>query len=338
MNWVVFNTSNSDLPSNRSWFAVVDAHDNVWIATYDRGLAMFDGDKWFAYDTSNSDLPDNAINYLAIDAEGSVWIGTQSGGLAVLRVRASVDFNGDGLVDIKDLVRLIESWGQDDPTVDIAPPFGDGVIDVADLDVLMTHWQQDVDDPTLMARWALDEADGIIAYDGTGRCDATACGEPLWQPDGGVVDGALALDGIDDFMATDFVLDPSGGPFSVFVWVQGGAPGQVLVSQVGGANWLTIDASTGTLATALTNGGRIQRPLLSETVVTDDNWHRIGLTWDGNRRSLYVDDMLVAEDVQSSLASCTGEVNIGCDEEMTPATFWEGLIDDVRIYNRAVKP
>jgi hypothetical protein len=29
-----------------------------------------------------------------------------------------VDFNGDGTVDSSDLLRLIESWGQDDPAVD----------------------------------------------------------------------------------------------------------------------------------------------------------------------------------------------------------------------------
>ncbi len=51
------------------------------------------------------------------------------------------DFNGDGLVDVKDLMRLIQSWGQDDPTVDIAPPpFGDGIVDVLDLELLMSYW------------------------------------------------------------------------------------------------------------------------------------------------------------------------------------------------------
>jgi len=33
-----------------------------------------------------------------------------------------------------------------------------------------------------------------------------------------------------------------------------------------------------------------------------------------------------------------GGLNIGCGKNMTPNTYWTGLIDDVRIYNRAVKP
>jgi hypothetical protein len=31
-------------------------------------------------------------------------------------------------------------------------------------------------------------------------------------------------------------------------------------------------------------------------------------------------------------------MNLGCDKDMTPDTFFSGLIDDVRIYNRAVRP
>ena len=62
-----------------------------------------------------------------------------------VQIIPNVDFNGDGKVDIKDLEILIGYWGQNEPSVDIAPrPFGDGVIDVKDLEVLMSHWGQKV--------------------------------------------------------------------------------------------------------------------------------------------------------------------------------------------------
>jgi len=44
----------------------------------------------------------------------------------------------------------------------------------------------------------------------------------------------LEFDGIDDYVITDYVLDPADGPFSAFVWIQGGAPGQVIISQADG--------------------------------------------------------------------------------------------------------
>ena len=60
----------------------------------------------------------------------------------------------------------------------------------------------------------------------------------------------MRLDGTDDFVATSRVLDPADGPFSVFVWIKGGAPGQVIISQQGAANWLMVDAE-GKLTTEL---------------------------------------------------------------------------------------
>jgi len=63
---------------------------------------------------------------------------------------------------------------------------GDGVIDVIiDLELLMSYWGQPFDDPTLLAHWALDEAEGIIAYDSAGMSDAYLMGEPVWLPDSG---------------------------------------------------------------------------------------------------------------------------------------------------------
>ena len=41
---------------------------------------------------------------------------------------------------------------------------------------------------------------------------------------------------------------------------------------------------------------------------------------------------------KEGLVPCTGGLNIGCGSDMAPGTFFTGLIDDVRIYNRAVRP
>ncbi len=255
-------------------------------------------------------------------------------------IMPTVDFNGDGTVDTDDLVRLIESWGQDDPSVDIGPgPWGDGVVDAADLEILMSYWGQEIPGPDLIAHWRLDETEGTVAADSVAGNDGIVTGVPLWRADGGQVGGALELDGACS-VVTEFVLDPSDGPFSVFAWVQGGAPGQVLISQVDGADWLAIDAAQGTLTTALAPaaGRKAIPPLVSEAVITDGNWHRVAFVWDGITRALYGDDALVAEDTQSSLASCTGGLNIGCGKDMTPGSFFTGLIDDVRVYDRVVRP
>ena len=51
-----------------------------------------------------------------------------------------------------------------------------------------------------------------------------------------------------------------------------------------------------------------------------------------------MDGVEVATDPQSDLMSSGGVLQIGCGKSAAPTTFWSGLIDDVRIYNRAVQP
>ncbi len=250
------------------------------------------------------------------------------------------DLNGDFRIDIKDLIILIELWGTDEPSVDMAPPYypsGDGVIDAADLEVLMDYWGQELDDPRLVACWRLDEAEGMFAVDSVGGNNGIVFGGPIWHPEGGQVHGALEFDGIDDMIITKSVLNPADGPFSVFAWIKGGAPGQAIIAQQSSSNWLLVDAD-GMLMTDLMGTGRSPKPLYSETLITDGNWHRVGFVWDGSQRTLYVDDVLVAADSQSSLGGSTGGLVIGVANDNEPGTFWSGMIDDVRVYDRVVEP
>ncbi len=259
--------------------------------------------------------------------------------LAVYVSEVIVDFNGDEVCDIDDLVIMIENWGTDNTLCDIGPmPWGDGVVDQADVEVLMRYWGQEIYDPKLIAHWKLNETEGNIAYDSEGQNDGTLHGDPIWQPQGGILNGALELDGIDDYISTQFIINPAK-IFSVFAWVKGGAPGQVIVSQKIGANWLMLDQNTGCLMTELkasaSRGGHV---LTSQVVIADGFWHRIGFVWDGTNRILYVDDAEVASDTQDGIFGSNGGLFIGAENDLESGTLWSGLIDDVRIYNRAVKP
>jgi hypothetical protein len=242
------------------------------------------------------------------------------------------DFNGDGRIDGGEIVTMADCWGTDDPLCDIGPfVWGDGVVDIEDLKVLAECIGKEIDDPTLVAHWKFDESEGMTAYDSAGENDGTVMGVPVWWPDGGRVNGALELTGMT-FIMGGSVLNPADGPFSVLAWVKGGQPGQGIVTQQGGVDWLMADAVDGKLATELS-------PLVgSETMITDGDWHRIGLAWDGCACLLYVDGVLEAECTKDGLAGSTGKVVIGCGKTATLDSFFTGLIDDVRIYNRAVAP
>jgi len=259
-----------------------------------------------------------------------------------------VDLNGDRVVNSADMCIIVDHWGEDYPLCDIGPtPIGDGIVDVRDLIVLAEHLFEDY---RLIAHWKLDEQAGDTAYDSIGEYDATLYGEPTWQTTGGMIDGALQLDGIDDCVETNFILNPADGSFSVFAWLKDGLPGQVIISQadttidtpVGpttnpGSTWLGANPSDGSLMTGLMD--IYFGPLESESLITDGQWHHIGLVFDiiAMKRRLYVDGAEVVVDagyvggVQSS-----GGLYFGAGQALGTGTFFSGLIDDVRIYDAAL--
>jgi len=253
-------------------------------------------------------------------------------------VRVNPDLNSDGIVDSADMCIIVDNWHTSEPSCDLAPPpFGDGIVDAQDLVALVEYLFVY---PGRVAYWKLDETEGNVACDSAFDHNGTLVNGPLWQPSSGIVGGALQFDGVDDYISTDFVLNPADGPFSVFAWIKGGAPGQAIISQTDEFNWLCVDTSEGNLMTELryVSRGGSGAPLVSQTLIIDDVWHRVGLSWDGTNRILYVDDVEVAKDTQSGLVSLGGGLYIGARKNWEPGTFWSGLIDDVYVYNRVVKP
>ena len=269
----------------------------------------------------------------------SEWFISLDSDIWQVSIEPVVDLNGDGIVSAADICIVVDYWGTDEPLCDIGPmPWGDCIVDIQDLIVLAEHLFEDY---RAIAQWKLDEVEGDIAYDTVNGHDATLHGEPRWQPDGGRFGGALNLDGMDDYIETDFILNPAIGSFSAFAWIKGGAPGHVMISQTGsnGGTWLGINPSNGSLMTGL--GDTYFGVLESESVITDNQWHHIGLVYDFGalHRILYVDGAQVAEDATFVAPQpSSGGLHFGASKDLDTASLFSGLIDDIRIYNRAVSP
>jgi hypothetical protein len=292
-----------------------------------------------AMDTGTVISPDGSTLYFASMRPGGY------GGLDVYQVPittelgpSSADLNGDGMVNMADFCRLAQYWFGNEQSIDIAPPIRDAVVDFKDLVVLAENWLADF---RLIAHWTLDETEGTIAHDSISENDGTLHGEPVWQPADGQIDGALQLNGIDDYVSAGSPLGTMDLSLSVFAWIKGGAPGEVIISQrdgtMPGATWLGTDPSEGKLITTLLDP--FFPPLESDSVITDDQWHHIGLVYDfyGYCRRLYVDGAEVAKDttVVAGLLP-DGGLYFGAGKDVDPASFFSGLMDDVRIYNVAL--
>jgi len=200
-------------------------------------------------------------------------------------------------------------------------------------------------DYRLVAHYKLDEIEGDIASDSAGYNHGTVHGDPAWQHGGGKIGGALQFDGFGNYIDAPSVLNPANGEFSAIVWIKGGAPGQIIISQTDGTGagetWIGMDPTQGKLLTGLVPpaGGRTSPSALqSEFVITDSQWRHVGFVWDGSRRYLYVDGAEVARDAGTlnPLKSSDGGLHIGAGNSLDAGSFWAGLIDDVRIYNRAL--
>ena len=93
------------------------------------------------------------------------------------------------------------------------------------------------------------------------------------------------------------------------------------------------------LLSAETSSGWVaKKPLVSEFVISDDQWHYIGFVWDGLYRILYTDGIEIAKDTaaQNPLKPADGGLYIGVDKTLSAGTSFSGLIDDVRIYDKAL--
>ncbi|MHC4740666.1 MAG: LamG-like jellyroll fold domain-containing protein [Planctomycetota bacterium] len=292
-----------------------------------------------------AESPANQGYHYNRNAETYMLVGDALGrgmrGLLARKDIRDIDFNSDGNVNFDDFRYLAAHLGTNEPSADFAPmPFGDDIVDVRDAAVLFEHWLEDV---LVLAHWPLDEAEGEVAADDAGDKDGVLHGNPDWQTTAGCAGGALELDGIDDYVSTDYILDPSAGPFSVYACVKGGGPGQVIISQTNGAgtgwSWLCAD-SAGNLMTDLRSpyGRGFSPPLVSDFPITDGDWRRVGLVWDGTFRYLYVDGAEVVKDSdpQPPLSAATGGLYFGAAKALTSATYWSGLIDDIRIYDTVV--
>ena len=92
ITWTNYNIYNSGLPSNSVVELCLDQDENLWIGTYDGGLAKFDRKKeWTVFNTYNSPLPGNNIEQIEVDSTGNLWIGIQYSGLTFMPKNAVPD-------------------------------------------------------------------------------------------------------------------------------------------------------------------------------------------------------------------------------------------------------
>lgn len=188
-----------------------------------------------------------------------------------------------------------------------------------------------------VAHYEFDDGAGTTAIDLTSNANhASIAGTANWVP-GYIAKGALSFDGSTNVVTAPSVpwLNPPGA-ITVAAWInpttwtggdrrivqKGDADNQYRLAEIGGQlQWLI--AGVGSVATGLPTVGA---------------WHHVAGTYDGTTLRLYVDGTVVASAAATGLIpSTTNALAIGGRNGGTLASErFAGVIDDVRIYGRAL--
>lgn len=71
--WTTYNTTNTDLPSNRAYSITFDSEGVLW-AGFSQNLVRFDGTSWTTYDLEFMNLSNFGPDYLAVDTNNRILI------------------------------------------------------------------------------------------------------------------------------------------------------------------------------------------------------------------------------------------------------------------------
>ena len=189
----------------------------------------------------------------------------------------------------------------------------------------------------LQLAYGFDEGIGALLADSSGNNKTGTITGGTWTS--GRYGGAVSLDGLAGR------IDPS--PLGVFyrnaftyeAWVfKQGTKGDVAVvgswvaSQSGGA-MIWVDHATARYR--LTLGGSFSDYLDSGRGPAVGRWQHVAATYDGTTARMYIDGAEVASKVFSGNVGSSNAWRIGA-YGLTPTGFFDGSIDDVRIYDRAL--
>ena len=192
---------------------------------------------------------------------------------------------------------------------------------------------------SLIACWKLDEAEGSSAADSSGNnLEATLVGNPQWLPSGGKFGGALKLDGVDDFVETNYATDLP--VWTVAVWVNSPAVpskevpgGPVHRNKNYQINWNhSEDDFRGTAGVQV--GGTWHAASFGD--LQANTWYHLAATYDGEDFKSYKNGVLITNNSTPSGDPDSENTTLKLGRHSLYGDYFGGTIDDARIYNYAL--
>jgi subtilisin family serine protease len=261
------------------------------------------------------------------------------------------DFNKDYSVDMFDLAIFVSHWLEADCGIPYWCEKTDlnfsNAVEMADFAIFASNWLA-VEDWWLqpVSHWKFDEGSGTIAYDSAGDNDGTLVNGPIWTT--GQIDGALDFDTGDYVDCGSFAELDGATAFSMSFWIKAdslpfpsGIPGYLGVIRHGTSSqrtpWIYGEASNSYLSIQFeTTTGGVGDGVSNTSNLTQGQWHHIVWTWDGTTVTPYKNGVPGTTDTTVGSVLATADSNLEIGRIPSPYSSWDGSIDDVRIYDRAL--
>ncbi|MCP4260708.1 MAG: LamG domain-containing protein [Planctomycetes bacterium] len=199
----------------------------------------------------------------------------------------------------------------------------------------------------LVGHWKLDEDSGTIAYDSSSNENHGTLNGSTWRPSYGQIGGAIELDGIGDYVEVpdDMSFDITN-EITVTAWINpvDVAEWRTIVSKYAHTPawrkdlyWLLYGGNIGvSLAGPSGIGGADWIP---EVPIESGTWAYVALSYDGFAMKMYKNGINVATNNISGdllLGDSASNESFYIGQNTEWGEYFDGLIDDVRIYDRTL--
>ncbi len=191
---------------------------------------------------------------------------------------------------------------------------------------------------SLVVRWKLDEMEGETAHDSAGDNDANVF-QAKWVV--GKINEAIQFDGNSTYMDCGYNRMFSTAQTTISFWLKPAENDEITyILNRASLDLTSIDYNLilfpdGKVELGIGQGNTESAYLLSNSVVPPEVWTHITITLNGSAANIYINGQF-DNSIDYSQRDTSGDYNLIIGSFGGLSNFYRGMIDDIRIYNRAL--
>ena len=185
----------------------------------------------------------------------------------------------------------------------------------------------------LLAHYSFDNVSGNTVLDDSGNSRDLTAVDMAYT--GGIKGQAGNFNGISGYLAVAHDSDLQMATLTLSAWLKTDHDGESYAISKGDERPYSLRTRDGVFNVKIGNAS--QSASVFSTTATDDQWHHVVGTYDGSEVSIYIDGVLEnTQTFSQSLELDNTSLNIGRRMARPTFSYFPGLMDEVRIYDRAL--